>query len=100
MARYTIDGITVNTALSKASWDEDTRWDGSNNISVATGSQWSHEALYLSRKDRYYLVCWSDWQGSRPSAHWLTEVEAARWLASQGHELPAELQQHADDVTE
>lgn len=78
------------------SWDEDTRWedtrwDGNNHISLATGSQWNHETLYRSRKGRYYLVLNSQWQGSTRSADFLSREDAATWILAMGHELPDDL---------
>ena len=40
------DGSVVDTSRAKSSWEEATRWDGNNNISKATGSQWEHETLH------------------------------------------------------
>jgi hypothetical protein len=92
MARYQMDdGTIVDTAIATASWDEATDWDGSNHVSRATGSQWEHQALHRSAKGRYWLESWSDWQGSRPGAEWLTEAEAAAWLMVCGIDLPADL---------
>ena len=47
-------------------WEEKTHWDGSNHISLATGSQWNHEVLYRTGGGRFILHKWSQWQG-RPS---------------------------------
>ena len=74
MAKFQMeDGTIVNTNKAKCHWDEDTRWNGNNHISVNTGSQWGHETLYLSSKDRYYLVHESQWQGSLPSAEYISD---------------------------
>lgn len=89
MARYRIDGTVVDTTKATKVWEEATRWDGRNHISVPTGSQWEHETLYRSRKGRYYLVRQSQWQGSTPYAEWVSEQEAARWLAQCDYD-PAE----------
>ena len=34
---------------------EDTDWDGSNEISVNTGSQWDHQCLYRTSADKWVL---------------------------------------------
>jgi hypothetical protein len=92
MARFKMDdGSVVDTKNAVASWNEDTRWDGRNHISVATGSQWNHQTLYRSRKGRYYIVHESQWQGSLPHAEWVSNHEAARWLLANGEELPDDL---------
>lgn len=87
------DNRVVNTKKAQNEWEEDTRWNGNNHISVATGSQWEHETLYMSAKGSYYLVHTSQWQGSQPSARWVDPAEAAAWLAANGHELPNDLEE-------
>lgn len=63
---------------------EDTRWDGNNHISVATGSQWEHEELYLTRGGAWILHSWSQWQGSRSHYTEISADTARRWLIDQG----------------
>ncbi len=81
----------VDTDKAGAAWDEATDWDGRNHISRNTGSQWDHETLYLSRKGHYYIVSESQWQGSLPSARFVSDQEAAQWLALNDQDMPAEL---------
>jgi hypothetical protein len=100
MAKYMIDGVRVDTSKAKDTWSEDTRWNGNNHISVNTGSQWIHETLHLSAKGRYYVETVSAWQGSLPSAEFITPEEAARWLLANGEELPEDLVQYEDAMTE
>ena len=94
------DGTVINTDKASASWDEDTRWDGRNYISRATGSQWEHQRLYRSRKGRYYVEHTSDWQGSSGHCEWVSEHEAVRWLLANDEELPTEISHLADDIEE
>jgi hypothetical protein len=94
------DGTIVNTDKARQSWEEDTRWDGRNHISLVTGSQFEHETLYLSAKGRYYVEHRSQWQGSTPSARWLEPAEAAAWLLLNNHDLPEDLQEAAEGVEE
>lgn len=99
------DGTVVNTDKASTHWEEDTRWDGRNHISVATGSQWEHQTLYRSRKGRYYIEHCSQWQGSTPGAEWVSNEEAVRWLIANGHketddDFPEELKPLVDDLTE
>ena len=70
-------------------YEEDTRWNGNNHVSLATGSQWEHEELYRTKGGRWILHSWSQWQGSTP--HWeeISDVTAARWLVVNGHATPA-----------
>jgi hypothetical protein len=94
------DGTVVDTDNAKQSWDEATHWDGSNHISVATGSQWEHQTLYRSRKGRYYIERTSQWQGSLPGAEWISKRAAAAWLSANEHEIPDDLKAEAEEVTE
>jgi hypothetical protein len=101
MGRYKMDdGTVVDTDNASQSWEEDTRWDGQNHISVATGSQWTHQRLHRSRKGRYYLENWSQWQGSTPNAEWIDDSEAAAWLMANDREIPDDLKAEAEEVTE
>ena len=101
MARYRMeDGTVLDTENATDHWDEATRWNGNNYISVATGSQWNHQTLYRSRKGRYYLVHTSQWQGSTPHAEWVSEHEAVRWLLANERDVPDDLAHLIDAVSE
>ena len=67
-------------------YDEDTRWDGNNHISIATGSQWEHETLYRTQQGRWVISWWSQWQGSRPRRWFVGEDEARDWLLANNHD--------------
>jgi hypothetical protein len=94
------DGMVVDTDNANKHWDENTRWNGNNHISVATGSQWEHQILYMSRRGRFYIERTSQWQGSTPSAEWVSNEEAARWLLANEHEIPDNLKVVAEAVSE
>lgn len=104
MEKYQMeDGTVVNTEKASQSWDERTRWNGNNNISLATGSQWNHEILYRSRKGRYYKVHESQWQGSSSYAEWIDERGAVRWLLRNEYseeEIPEDIRHLIDEVEE
>ena len=101
MSTYRMDdGTVVDTDRATQSWKEDTNWDGNNHISVATGSQWDHQKLYRSRKGRYYIENTSQWQGRMPSAEWISHRGAASWLLANDHEIPVDLTEAADEVSE
>lgn len=109
MARYTIYsegtepddlGVIVDTEKAAQKWEEDTFWNGNNHISKATGDQWTHQTLYRSAKGRYYIEYHSQWQGSVDHAEFIDEERAAFWLIQNSHELPAELEQYADQFCE
>lgn len=101
MARYRMDDDTVvDTQNATWVWEEDTRWDGRNHISLATGTQWDHQTLYRSRKGRFYLEHTSQWQGRTPSAEWVSHRTAVSWLLTNGHEIPEDLLEVADSVSD
>ena len=101
MARYKMDdGVVVDTEKAQTRWEEKTRWNGNNHISVHTGDQWCHETLYKSSKGRYYIVSWSDWQGSTPEARWVSDEEAVGWLLLNGSVLPEDLAVLSNDMVE
>ena len=101
MARYTMsDGTVVDTSNASRSYEEATFYDGHNHISCATGSQWAHQLLYRSRKGRYYIEHFSQWQGSHDSAEWVSNEEAARWLLANNEPIPDELAKAAESVSE
>ena len=65
---------------SAVKFDENTRWDGRNHISVSTGSQWNHEALYYTKSGNWVLNAWSQYQGSLETYEEIEQDEAIRWL--------------------
>ena len=87
MAKYMIDDTQVNTSNAKNVWEEDTYFDGRNHVSCVTRSEWEHQTLYLSRKDRYYIVHSSQWQGSVDRAEFVTMHEAAAWLLQNNYNV-------------
>ena len=101
MTKYTMDnGAVVDTDRAVECWQEAERWNGRNHISKATGSQWEHETLYKSAKGNYWVEHTSQWQGSTPHAFFLTAEEAARWLLTNEHELPADLVEVGANISE
>ena len=68
---------------------EDVRWDGHNWISTATGNQFNHEQINRTRRGKYYLVKWSQWEGVRTRAVALSLAEVALWVIRAGY-LPAD----------
>ena len=61
-------------------FEEATRWDGNNHISIATGSQWDHEALYRTAGGRWVLHFWSQWEGRPERYRFIDSDEAREWL--------------------
>ena len=101
MTKYRMpDNTILDTDRATKHWTEDTRWNGNNHISLATGSQWEHETLYRSRKGRFYVEHTSQWQGSTPHVNWVDNQTAVSWLLANGHEVPEELAALAEEITE
>lgn len=94
------DGKVVDTENATRYWKEDTTWNGSNNVSVHSHSQWDHQTLYRSQKGRYYVEHRSQWSGVMDNVELLSDAEATTWLLLNDDEIPEELQQHIVAVAE
>jgi hypothetical protein len=100
MARFKMDDHTVvDTESATRTWYETTRQYGMNLISVATGTQTEHETLYRSRKGRYYIVHTSA-RDVEPYAEWVSDRHAASWMLTNDYEVPEDLEDAADQVSE
>lgn len=88
MARVSVGSGMWFDPETSVRFDEATRFDGSNHISIATGTQWNHERLYRTRFGRYILHNWSQWQGSREHYEVVSSTRAHAWLVDNGHESP------------
>lgn len=73
-------------AEAAQTWKESTRWDGSNHISCATGSQWDHEMLWRTASGLWVLNTYSNRQGVAETYREITAEEAAGWLVRNEHE--------------
>lgn len=62
---------------------EETYFNGSNHISKATGDQFEHEAIYITKSGKFILNHWSNWQGKGESYTEISKEEAARLFARQ-----------------
>jgi len=101
MSRYRMDdGTIIDTDRASGRWQEASDWDGHNHISRATDSQWHHQTLYRSRKGRYYVEYTSQRDDFRAHVEWVSPQEAARWLLLMEIELPADLAEYAEEVSE
>jgi len=94
------DGTVVDTANATARYSDQIDFDGRNQIHRTTKDQWTGQTLYRSRKGRYYIEHWSQWQGSTPYCTWVSPEEAAAWLLLNDHEIPTELKEAAERSTE
>ena len=79
------DGTGQWFDADKASlYEEDTFHDGRNFISKATGSQWEHEFIYVTKSGKFILNHYSNFQGSRETYELISKEAAAAWFTKQG----------------
>ena len=62
---------------------EEAYHDGKNWISKATGSQWDHEAIFITKGGIFILNHWSQYQGSKETYEAISKEQAAAWFAKQ-----------------
>lgn len=86
MQRQALDNGNWFDRDAASCFGEETRWDGNNFVSLATGSQWDHQDLYRTKSGRWVLHGWSQWQGSADSWTEIDDTQAARWLVRNEHE--------------
>lgn len=78
---------------------EGKNFDGSNMVSIITGSQWGHEALYRTSGGRWVRHHWSQWEGSPETHVFVTDDEAKDWLIRSEVNDDA-LEKHFGDIPE
>lgn len=67
-------------------YEEETRWDGNNHISCATGNQWRHEKLYRTAGGRWVLHWWSNYGNEADRYRFISDEDAKQWLLAQHHD--------------
>ena len=67
-------------------FEEKSFWNGSNHVSKATGSQWEHECLFVTKSGKFILNHWSQYQGIPEKYEIISKERAARWFAKQEFE--------------
>lgn len=78
----TLDGwFEADSALEVA---ETTTFDGRNNISVHSLSEFHHQSLYRTKGGRWVLCTWSQWQNSEPRYEFVDGETARKWLTING----------------
>jgi hypothetical protein len=65
---------------SSTKYDEATRWDGNNNVSVNPVGKYGHQALYRTKGGKWVLNNWSQWQGSEDRYEFIGGDAAKDWL--------------------
>jgi len=71
---------------SATSFGEAKFWNGSNHISVPTGSQWNHEMLYRTAGGRWILNAWSQASSTQETYEEISNRAAAAWLVQNEHD--------------
>ena len=77
--RITDSGRWFDNEKAK-SYNENTFHNGSNFISKATGSQWEHETIYITKNGVFILNHWSQFQGSVETYKIISKADAAEWF--------------------
>jgi hypothetical protein len=95
--RQNVEGMWIDLGTATL-YEEGSRHDGSNFISLATGSQWHHEALYQSARGAWVLNAWSAEQGSTETWEVVSPKTAAAWLVKNEKELPECLEAVAKEL--
>lgn len=85
------DGRWFDLNAVTESYEEGTRWDGHNHVSLNAGGDHCHEQLYRTAKGKWVISYWSQWQGSLSGYREITAEEAGQWLIVAGQELPQSL---------
>jgi hypothetical protein len=86
MKRQALDDGRWFDLDSAKKYEEETRWNGNNHVSHATGDTFEHETLYRTAGGRWIVHHWSQWQGSRDTWTEIDDADAARWLVINKYE--------------
>ena len=62
---------------------EKSNFNGSNWISLATGSQWNHEGIFITKSGKFILNTYSDYQGTVDKYVLISKEDAATWFCRQ-----------------
>ena len=81
-------------------FEEETFWNGNNNISMCAGGQYAHQILYRTKSSKWILHEWSQMQGSNESYEEVSDQEAAAWfMKNEYDDIPDDLMKIlADDI--
>jgi len=73
-------------------FEEETWYDGQNNVSRATGIRHNHESLYLTSSKKWVLNKYSQYANQSESYEVISENEAVVWFLKQEMDLPEQLE--------
>lgn len=71
-------------------YNEDTYYQGRNEVSRATGTPWDHETLYRTQHGRWVLNTWGDRQGTPEAWRYTDAATAKSWLLRNHHDAAVE----------
>jgi hypothetical protein len=91
-------GQIVDRAYALDRFQEDEYFNGHNHCSINTDSQWEHQDLYLSRLGFWYIVQWSQREGTKDKAWKISENEAVEWIALNRCKMPDSLKKLEDEL--
>jgi len=74
------NGNWFNPEASIVHIKENASYNGHNWVSLATGRQFEHEALYYTKNKKFVLNKWSDYQGSDDVYEVIREIDATHWI--------------------
>jgi len=92
--RDRLSGVLLDTNESVMTWVDAAYWDGSNNVSRATNSEWLEQRLHKTRKGTYWVETISRIEYRPNSGELVSPAEALAWLLQNGYagdELPDDL---------
>lgn len=78
------------------SFDEGTRWNGQNHVSLHTSDKFDHQILYRTAEGRWVLRGWSQRDGRPDTYEWIGDDRARDWLILSGNDEAAE--RHLGDI--
>jgi hypothetical protein len=67
-------------------FDEATRWDGQDLVSILTSDSDGHETLYRTAEGRWVRHRWSQWEGNEGTYQFIDDAEARVWLLTCHHD--------------
>jgi hypothetical protein len=91
MNRQAINNGTWFDHDSATRYEEGSSWNGSNTISLATGSQWDHEWLHKTAGGAWILESYSARDSVVDRYDRVSASDAASWLVRNEHPIPKSL---------
>lgn len=96
MKRISLGGTAWFDLSTSVTFEEGMYWDGRNNISNATGSQWDHEILLFTRKGKWVLNSYGSSCGQYDRYTVISEASAVEWIVQNDRvdelgDLPADV---------